>query len=93
MKGTASCEIFVRGLVQGVGYRYFTEDIAAILGIKGYSRNLPDGSVYLEVEGKKEAIERLIKDLWKGPRLARVSDIKVNWKDYQGIFTDFSIRY
>lgn len=93
MECAESCVIVVRGHVQGVGYRYFTEDIAARLGIKGYSKNLPDGSVYLEVEGEKEAIEKFVELLWKGPRLARVADIEVDWRGFQGIFTDFSIRY
>ncbi len=93
MEVAASCEIFVSGHVQGVGYRYFTVEIAAELDIKGYSRNLPDGSVYLEAEGEKEAILGFIDHLWKGPRLARVSDIKVSWRDYRGIFKDFSVRH
>ncbi len=93
MEVVASCEIFVSGHVQGVGYRYFTVEIATELDIKGYSKNMPDGGVYLEAEGEKEAILGFINHLWKGPRLARVSDIKVSWRDYRGIFRDFSVRH
>ncbi|MBI5043415.1 MAG: acylphosphatase [Nitrospirae bacterium] len=90
-KGRA--EIFVSGRVHGVGYRFFTEDIAAELNLAGFSKNLPDGRVQVEVEGEIDSIKKFIEKLRIGPSAARVSDIKIEWKEYEGMYPDFSIRF
>lgn len=58
---------FIRGRVQGVGFRYFVERIAAELGITGYTRNLDDGRVEVYAVGTKEQLTELNGRLWKGP--------------------------
>jgi len=85
--------IFVSGLVQGVCYRWFTEEHATRLGLTGWVKNLWDGRVEVVVEGEEEKIKELIKELRKGPRLARVEDVEINWEPYRGEFSDFRIRY
>lgn len=85
-------EIFVSGQVQGVGYRFFVEEAALELGLKGYCRNLADGRVQIEVEGNRKDLEELIKRVWKGPRRAQVTDVQVSFRPAQGKFTVFSIR-
>lgn len=65
----------VTGRVQGVGYRYFTRQAAAELGLRGGVRNLRDGSVEVEVAGDAEAIEALRERLRQGPAMARVEEI------------------
>ncbi|HXC61549.1 MAG TPA: acylphosphatase [Nitrospiria bacterium] len=88
-----SAEIFVIGGVQGVGYRFFVEDAARELGLKGYCRNLADGRVQIEAEGNRKGLEELIKRAWKGPGRARVTDVQATFRLAQGKFTDFTIQH
>lgn len=85
-------EITVMGLVQGVGFRWFTQKRASELGLKGFVRNLDDGSVYVEAEGDRETIESLIGKLLKGPSFSRVKDIKIIWKENKERFDNFYIE-
>ncbi len=85
--------IRVSGVVQGVGYRAFVERAASALGLRGYCMNLSDGRVEVVVEGDREQIERLVKQLWEGPRMARVSDVRVEWGRAGLDFSDFVIRH
>ena len=89
----ARVHLLIRGRVQGVFYRAFTRDIAGHLGIKGWVRNLYDGSVEALFEGSKEDIEQAIKHCRMGPPGARVEDIGVTWEDYKGDLRGFQIRY
>ncbi len=88
-----SAGIMVSGRVQGVGYRFFTEKAAQEFGIKGWSKNLPDGRVELDVEGPRGAVEKFIEELKAGPRMARVSAVDVSWKPYQGNYDTFYISF
>jgi acylphosphatase len=87
-----AAEIYVSGRVQGVGYRFFTERLAAGRDITGWSMNLPDGRVMLEVEGDRPTVERFVAELKVGPRTAWVSEVAVTWKPYQGRYRDFFIK-
>jgi acylphosphatase len=66
----------VRGRVQGVGYRYFAKNAAERLGLKGYARNLDDGTVEVIAVGPESAIEDLLGALQRGPRLSEVRGIE-----------------
>jgi acylphosphatase len=66
---------FVRGRVQGVGFRYFAERIALDLGLTGYARNLDDGRVEVYAAGTPEQIAEFSGYLWKGPRWAEVRGV------------------
>ncbi len=85
-------KIVVKGFVQAVGFRFFIYHRAERLGLKGYVRNAYNGDVEIEVEGDRSLIEELIKEVKVGPRAARVSDVHVEWRDYQHKFQDFEIR-
>jgi acylphosphatase len=87
----AAAEITIRGLVQGVGFRWFADKRARELGLKGYVKNLDLGDVLVQAEGERPAIEELIVLLHKGPSFARVKDVQVTWKDFTGQFKDFQI--
>jgi acylphosphatase len=65
----------VSGEVQGVGFRYAARERAAELGVAGWVRNLPDGTVEAEVEGESGAVERMLAWLDRGPRAARVASV------------------
>ena len=84
--------IIVRGVVQGVGFRYFVYTHATILGIVGFASNLENGDVLIEAEGDRSLIEQLIKEVNVGPRFARVTDLKVEWKAPKHQFQNFIIR-
>ena len=68
--------ITVSGRVQGVCFRYFTEQIAKIYNIKGYVKNLYNGDVEIAAIGENNNINIFIDKISKGPRLAIVTDIK-----------------
>jgi acylphosphatase len=90
---TSAAEILIEGRVQGVGYRNFVQRKAAQFGLAGYVMNLRDGSVRVRVEGVREAIEGLARELTKGPPLARVESLAVAWRPPTGRFSTFAVRY
>ncbi|MCM8528916.1 MAG: acylphosphatase [Lentisphaeraceae bacterium] len=67
--------ILVSGRVQGVGYRYFTEEKARKSRVSGWVKNLPDGRVEAEIQGEETDLLHLLSVLRKGPPLALVKDI------------------
>jgi len=68
----------ITGRVQGVGYRDWLVDQAVELGLAGWVRNRPDGSVEAHAEGPAAALERLTDRCRKGPRLARVDGVQAS---------------
>jgi acylphosphatase len=81
----------VRGRVQGVGFRYFTQEAALREGVTGWVRNLPDGQVEALVEGDAEAVTRVERALRSGPRGARVDRVYVDVEEPTGAFTTFTV--
>ncbi len=81
----------VYGRVQGVGFRYFTVSKARLLGINGYVRNLPDGSVFVDCEGDEENLKIFIEYLRKGPNFAKVEKLEIKEKEPEGYF-DFEVK-
>jgi acylphosphatase len=73
---TAARLYFVRGRVQGVGFRYFVERVAAELELTGYTRNLDDGRVEVYAAGSPANLAELSQRLWKGPRFADVRGVE-----------------
>ena len=67
----------VRGRVQGVSFRWYTREQADRLGVSGWVRNEADGSVRLEVQGPRGAVDSLLQWVHHGPDHARVSDVEV----------------
>ena len=65
----------VRGRVQGVGFRYFVEHSANVLGLAGWVRNLDDASVEVYAVGTADQLSELAGSLWKGPRWAEVRGV------------------
>lgn len=66
----------VRGTVQGVGYRFFTCTCAEALGVTGWVKNRPDGTVEVLAEGSEEQLKEFEFDLSRGARYARVSGVE-----------------
>ena len=74
-------EVRVYGHVQGVGFRYFTQQQALRLGLRGRASNLPDGSVTVLACGEPRAIDALLAWLQQGPRSATVTHTEVQALD------------
>jgi acylphosphatase len=68
--------VIVRGKVQGVGYRAFVEDEAAIRGLQGWVKNRRDGSVEAVLAGPVEEVEMMVETCRRGPWSARVEGIE-----------------
>ena len=90
---TLRARLFVKGKVQGVGYRAFAARIATQRGLYGGVRNLDDGRVELDVEGPKDQILVLIEAAKTGPPASRVAAIDVEWSPATGRFSDFQVWY
>jgi acylphosphatase len=79
----------VRGQVQGVGFRYFVEQSAKSLGVRGWVRNVDDGSVEVYAHGTPAQLSELAGLLWKGPRWAEVRHVEeaeAALEDHSGFF-------
>ena len=81
----------VSGRVQGVGFRYFIQDIARREGLTGFVRNLPDGRVEVVAEGDDESLRRLEAGVWRGPSHARVEHVDVDVMPASGSFPGFNV--
>ena len=75
---TLAKRFHVSGSVQGVGFRYFAERVAARLGVAGYVKNLFDGRVEVYAIGKAAQLDALKSELGRGPRMARVDRVDEN---------------
>ncbi|USD64003.1 acylphosphatase [Vibrio sp. SCSIO 43136] len=72
----------VKGLVQGVGFRYHTAHQGHQLGLNGYAKNLNNGDVEVKVTGSMDAINKLALWLENGPRTAQVDSVTAEEVDY-----------
>ncbi len=71
--------VVAQGRVQGVGFRAFLQSQAVRRGLSGWVRNLPDGPVETEVEGPQVLVDEFLETVKRGPSLAYVQDIQVEW--------------
>ncbi|NGZ08656.1 MAG: acylphosphatase [Nitrospira sp. LK70] len=85
--------ILVLGHVQGVGYRAFAARAATRLALSGGVRNLDDGRVELDVEGRRSVLEALVRELKTGPPAAHVTKIETEWSAATGQYSNFTIWY
>ncbi len=84
-------KIIVKGLVQGVGYRYFCYKKAMEYGIKGYAKNLFNDDVELEVVGGENMIAEFTRDIKIGPANAHVKSIDIEILKCENKYSDFKI--
>jgi acylphosphatase len=85
-------EIYVSGRVQHVGFRWFTRNSAERLGVDCNPINLRDGRVFVIAEGKRAAIELLIKDLWEGPTFSHVDNVYYTFMEPTGNMDESSFQ-
>jgi acylphosphatase len=85
--------VWVKGIVQGVGFRAHVEYAARqIGGLTGWVRNVGYDTVEAVVEGEHEKVERFIEWMKEGPRMSRVDESRVEWEDVTGEFREFGVR-
>lgn len=85
--------VVVSGRVQGVGFRYFTVAEARRLGLRGWVRNAPDGSVEIVAEGPPERLRELVAWCRHGPPSAHVSEVRCAPLDGGQPLGDFVVRH
>lgn len=90
--GIVGLRAIVRGRVQGVGFRFFVRDAATALALRGYARNLADGTVEVVAEGSRASLEALLGELRRGPGLSRVDAVTESWDAASQGYTGFDIR-
>lgn len=84
---------YVQGWVQGVGYRYFVVNNALAFGLRGYVRNLSDGSVEVLAQGTRQNLERLLTLLQRGPASADVHEVRTHWGEPTEHLSGFHVRW
>lgn len=87
----ACVKVTVKGLVQGVGYRYFCHKKAMEYGITGYARNLYNGNVEVVAKGEKGMVTEFVRELKIGPSRSRVSAVDIEECELTAEYNEFSI--
>lgn len=90
---TKQIECLITGRVQLVMFRDFAQRKARKLGVTGTVENLSDGSVKVFAQGKEVKLLKFISYLKKGPMLAKVGDLSIEWTEPNKFFQDFKIIY
>ncbi|MGY1895663.1 acylphosphatase [Nocardia gipuzkoensis] len=83
---------WVHGLVQGVGFRWWTRSRALELGLVGHATNARDGRVHVVAEGPPAACERLLARLRSGDTPGQVRLVVESWEPARGDLTGFEER-
>lgn len=89
---TIRLHAIVEGRVQGVSFRVFVIDAARALDLRGWVCNRWDESVEVVAEGERQALEKLLAQLQRGPRAAYVTRVSQEWQASTGEYHDFRIR-
>lgn len=92
MTEKARARVIITGRVQGVFFRSETQRAAERLGVNGWVRNLPDGTVEAVFEGDRQAVEDTVAWCHQGAPMARVADVRVVWETFGGDLKGFAIR-
>ena len=83
----------VRGRVQRVFYRDFVAKHARHLALTGYVRNMPNFNVEIVAQGYRDSLEKFLEHVRKGPFLARVSNVDVEWREPSQEFDSFDVAF
>ncbi len=86
-------KLIIKGIVQGVNFRYYTQREAQKRNLTGWVRNLADGSVGAVFEGEEEDLEAMIQWCHHGPPSAQVTELIVQPEEYRGEFQTFFVKF
>lgn len=93
-KAARTVRVVIRGRVQGVGFRDWTHGRARLLGVDGWVRNRPDGTVEALFSGSPGAVAAMLQDVQQGPPLAHVMGVaEIDVGDERAVPGDFQVRY
>lgn len=85
--------VWVKGRVQGVGFRAHVEYYARLIGgLTGWVRNVGWDTVEAVAEGRRENVERFIDSMKEGPRASRVDESRVDWEEPNGEYNEFGVK-
>lgn len=84
--------VWVKGRVQGVGFRAHVEYYARQFGVTGWVRNVGWDTVEAVAEGERANVERFIETMKEGTRTSRVDESRVEWENPTGEFGEFGVR-
>ncbi|PTX59981.1 acylphosphatase [Melghirimyces profundicolus] len=85
--------IMVHGRVQGVGFRHYTRKAALSIGVKGWVRNRPDGTVEIDAQGPASKMERFVEAVRKGSPASQVKRLETKEKKPTDRYRTFEVRY
>jgi len=91
--GRSRVRVVVKGRVQGVGFRAYTERVASKAGVVGWVRNRPDGAVELEAEASPTVIESFLGQVRRGPLGSRVDAMETDSVEPLAREAGFSVRF
>jgi len=83
----------VHGYVQGVSFRYYTQQTARRLGLTGWVANRRDGTVKVVAEGDESSLQQLLVFLHEGSPAAQVQRVEETWAEAEDAFQNFSVRF
>ena len=86
-------KLIIKGIVQGVNFRYYTQRQAIKCNVTGWVRNLHDGSVAAVFEGEEQDVETMVQWCRHGPPSAQVTELIVQPEEYREEFSSFSVRF
>ena len=93
MADNVRAHTIISGRVQGVWFRMETKKAADRIGVNGWVKNLPDGTVEALFEGPKVKVDDVLSWCWQGPPLAKVSNVVIDWETHTGEFAGFEVTY
>jgi len=88
---SARIHVYVSGIVQGVGFRFFVFQYGVNLNLAGWVRNRYDGSVEVIAEGPRETLQIFLDKIRSGPEMAQVDQMHVDWQVVTHEFSEFTI--
>ena len=91
MKKDVRAHVIISGRVQGVFFRVETQKAARGIGVTGWVRNRPEGTVEAVFEGDSALVNQALDWCWNGSPMSRVSDVQVDWEEFTGAYDGFSI--
>lgn len=93
MEELVQAHVWISGRVQGVFFRFNTQQQAQARGLRGWVRNLPDGRVEALFQGERERVQDMLQWCHKGPSGAWVRQVEVAWETPEEVFSGFRISY
>ena len=93
VRGNKRVHLFYSGRVQGIGFRFTTENIALSVGVVGWVKNLPDGRVEVVAEAEEARLVQFLERVRNGPMKPYIRGVESDWSEATEEYRDFSIRF